>query len=106
MLCVDTVDFDNMYGPLNLDRKTVFVVDDDLSTLRGVRRLLRQHGFDSVLFDSAEALRNYRDFSTACCIVLDINLSHESGIELRQQLKAAGVSLPVIYITGNDSYAT
>ena len=88
------------------DRKTVFVVDDDLSTLRGVRRLLRQHGFDSVLFESAEALRNHRDFSTACCIVLDINLSDESGIELRQQLKASGVSLPVIYITGNDSHVT
>ena len=88
------------------DRKTVFVVDDDLSTLRGVRRLLREHGFDSVLFDSAAALRNHRDFSAACCIVLDINLSDESGIELRQQLTASGISLPVIYITGNDSYAT
>ena len=88
------------------DRKTVFVVDDDRSTLRGVQRLLRQHGFASVLFDSAEALRNQRDFSTAFCIVLDINLKDESGIELRQQLKASGVSLPVIYITGNDSHAT
>ena len=107
MLGVDTIPFDNMYGPSNLpDRKTVFVVDDDLSTLRGVRRLLRQHGFDSVLFDSAEALRNHRDFSAACCIVLDINLNDESGIELRQQLKASGVALPVVYITGNDSHAT
>lgn len=88
------------------DRKTVFVVDDDLSTLRGVKRLLREHGFDSVLFDSAEALRNHRDFSTACCIVLDINLNDESGIELRHQLKASGVELPVVYITGNDSHAT
>jgi FixJ family two-component response regulator len=88
------------------DRKTVFVVDDDLSTLRGVKRLLREHGFDSVLFNSAEALRNHRDFSAACCIVLDINLKDESGIELRQQLKASGVSVPVIYITGNDSHVT
>jgi FixJ family two-component response regulator len=82
------------------------LVDDDLSTLRGVKRLLREHGFDSVLFESAEALRNHRDFSAACCIVLDINLSDESGIALRQQLKAFGIWLPVIYITGNDNYAT
>ena len=88
------------------DRKTVFVVDDDLSMLRGVKRLLRQHGFDSMLFGSAEALRNHRDFSAGCCIVLDINLHDESGIELRQQLKASGVALPVVYITGNDSQAT
>jgi FixJ family two-component response regulator len=104
---VDAISFNNRYGLSNLpDRKTVFVVDDDLSMLRGVKRLLRQHGFDSILFDSAEALRNHRDFSAACCIVLDINLHDESGIELRQQLRASGVALPVVYITGNDSHAT
>jgi FixJ family two-component response regulator len=104
---VGAISFNNRYGLSNLpDRKTVFVVDDDLSMLRGVKRLLRQHGFDSILFDSAEALRNHRDFSAACCIVLDINLHDESGIELRQQLKASGVALPVVYITGNDSHAT
>jgi FixJ family two-component response regulator len=86
--------------------KAVFVVDDDPSTLRGVKRLLREYGFDSVLFDSAEALRKHRDFSSACCIVLDINLNEESGIELWHELKASGVSLPVIYITGNDRHAT
>jgi len=38
-------------------------------------------------------------------VVLDINLNNESGIELRHRLKAAGISLPVIYITANDSPA-
>jgi FixJ family two-component response regulator len=85
------------------DRNVVFVVDDDPGMLRGVERLLRQHGYDSVLFSSAEALRSQQDFDAACCMILDINLNGESGIELRHGLKAAGVSLPVIYITGNDS---
>ena len=43
--------------------------------------------------------------SSACCVVLDINLNNESGIELRHRLRAAGISLPVIYITANDSPA-
>jgi FixJ family two-component response regulator len=73
--------------------------------LRGVGRLLRQHGFDSVLFSSAEALRSHDDFEAACCIILDINLNGESGIELSYRLKAAGISLPVIFITGNDKPA-
>jgi FixJ family two-component response regulator len=81
------------------------VVDDDLGMLKGLERLLRHHGYDSVLFSSAEEFQNHDDFDSACCVVLDINLNNESGIELRHRLKAAGISLPVIYITANDSPA-
>jgi FixJ family two-component response regulator len=87
------------------NRNVVFVVDDDLGMLKGVKRLLRHHGYDSVLFSSAEEFQNHGDFDSACCVVLDINLNNESGIELRHRLKAAGISLPVIYITGNDNPA-
>ena len=38
-------------------------------------------------------------------MVLDINLNNEFGIELRHRLRASGISLPVIYITANDSPA-
>jgi FixJ family two-component response regulator len=74
--------------------------------LRSVKRLLREHGFETKPFDSAQALRNHNDFDEAFCIVLDINLNDESGIDLRNQLVVAGISLPVIYITGNDNRAT
>ena len=87
------------------NRNVVFVVDDDPGTLKGVKRLLREHGYDSVLFPSAEAFQNYDDFDAACCLILDIDLKKESGIELRRRLKAAGISLPVIYITANDNPA-
>ena len=85
------------------NRNLVFVVDDDPGMLKGVKRLLRAHGYDSVVFPSAEAFRSYDDFDAACCVILDINLNKESGIDLRHCLKAAGISLPVIYITGNDN---
>jgi FixJ family two-component response regulator len=87
-------------------RKLVFVVDDDLGTLRGVRRLLREYGYDSMLFPSAAAFQNHDDFEEAVCVILDINLNDESGIEVRHRLTDAGISLPVIYITANDSHAT
>jgi FixJ family two-component response regulator len=38
----------------------------------------------------------------AACVILDINLNDGSGIEQRQGLKAAGVPVPVIYMTGNE----
>ena len=74
--------------------------------LKGVRRLLKQHGFETVPFETAKALTKHGGFDQAFCIVLDINLSDGSGIELRHQLAEKGIDLPVIYITGNDSEAT
>ena len=87
-------------------RKVVFVVDDDPSMLKGVRRLLKQHGFETVPFETAKALQDHDDFERAICLVVDVNLGDGSGIELRYRLAEAGVCLPVIYITGNDSDAT
>jgi FixJ family two-component response regulator len=87
-------------------QKAVFVVDDDPSMLKGMRRLLKQHGFETVPFETAGALRSHSDFDQALCIVMDINLSDGSGIELRHQLAERGIKAPVIYITGNDSDAT
>jgi FixJ family two-component response regulator len=87
------------------NRDLVFVVDDDPGMLRGVERLLRRYGYKTVLFSSAEAFKSHNDFESAICIILDINLTDGSGIELRHRLKAAGISVPVIYITGNDNAA-
>jgi FixJ family two-component response regulator len=86
-------------------RNVVFVVDDDPAMLRSVARMLRQFGYDSLLFPSAEAFSNQSDFDGAVCVLLDINLGDGSGIELRHRLKAAGNTVPVIYMTGNDAPA-
>lgn len=87
------------------DRNIVFVVDDDASMLKSVARLLRQLGYACLLFPSAEAFANHDDFDRAICILLDIDLGDVSGIELRHRLKAANISVPVIYMTGNDTPA-
>ena len=87
-------------------RKLVYVVDDDPSMLRGVRRLLREHGYESVLFASADAFRKHDDFDEGVCVIIDIDLSDESGLEVRHRMSDAGVSLPVIFITGRDNHAT
>lgn len=74
--------------------------------LKGMSRLLRQYGYETVPFETAGALKKHNNFDRALCIVLDVNLSDGSGIELRHQLAETGVNVPVIYITGNDSDAT
>ena len=90
---------------MSKDRKIVLVVDDDLGMLRAIKRLLQQHDYEPILFSSAQAFKSHTDFEKAACVILDINLNDGSGIELRHGLKAAGVSVPVIYITGNESPA-
>ena len=85
------------------NRRLVFVVDDDPGILGGLKRLLREYGYDSLLFQSAKAFQDHDDFDGAVCVVLDIQLKGESGIEVRYRLTKAGISVPVIYITANDS---
>ncbi|WP_349627003.1 response regulator [Bradyrhizobium sp. Y36] len=70
-----------------------------------MNRLLRGYGFNATLFDSAGALLQHGKFDTAICIVLDIDLGGQSGIDVRRSLAEQGVTAPVIYITGNDSPA-
>ena len=73
--------------------------------LKCVQRLLRLHAYDPILFSSAEAFKNYTDVEEATCVILDINLKDGSGIELKHGLNDAGISVPVIYMTGNDDPA-
>lgn len=87
-------------------RKSVLVVDDDRSMLTSLKRLLREYGFDATGFESANALLGHGDFSRAVCIVLDIDLGGQSGFDLHRRLANEGVTVPVIYITGNDSQAS
>jgi FixJ family two-component response regulator len=90
---------------MSKDRNHVLVVDDDLGMLRAIKRLLRQHDYEAILFSSAQAFKSHAEFEKAACVILDIDLNDGSGIELRNGLKAAGVSVPVIYITGNETPA-
>jgi FixJ family two-component response regulator len=90
---------------MSKDRNRVLIVDDDLGMLRAVKRLLRQHDYEPILFSSAQAFKSHTEFEKAACVILDIDLNDGSGIELRNGLKAAGVSVPVIYITGNETPA-
>jgi FixJ family two-component response regulator len=88
------------------EQNVVLVVDDDAMMLKSVARFLRQLDYASVLFPSAEASARHSDFDGVICVVLDIDLGDVSGIELRNRLKKANISVPVIYITGNDTPAT
>ena len=83
----------------------VFVVDDDPSFRKSIAVLLGKYGFNTELYASAEAFLSISQFRqvSESCIVLDVQLDAMSGIELGKWLANGGYTLPVIFITGNDS---
>ena len=86
--------------------KRIIVLDDDPSVLGAVKRVLKAHGFDVEVFDTVQGFLGSPRLGDASCLVLDIDLNGTSGIELKRQLTSAGVSVPVIFITGADKEAT
>jgi CheY-like chemotaxis protein len=82
-------------------RKLITILDDDPSVLRSTERLLKAHGFDTEIFETVEGFLARARLTETSCLVLDVNLNRESGIELQRELKASGVSLPVIFMSGS-----
>jgi FixJ family two-component response regulator len=80
---------------------TVFVVDDDPSVRRGMERLLRSAGYRAEMFASAREFLQRRDPDVGGCLVLDVRMPGQSGLELYDVLATAGHAIPVIFITGH-----
>jgi len=74
--------------------------------LGSVERVLRANGFVAEIYSTVEAFRANAHLDDASCLILDINLNGACGIELKRQLTRSGVSLPVIFMTGDDKEAT
>jgi FixJ family two-component response regulator len=80
---------------------TVLVVDDDPDLRASVGRLLRSVGIDSRLFASIPDFLKSEPPDGAACLVLDVRLPGQSGLDLQRELAAANRELPIIFITGH-----
>jgi FixJ family two-component response regulator len=85
---------------------TVFVVDDDPSVRRGLERLLRSAGSRAETFASAREFLQRGDPKLAGCLVLDVRMPGQGGLELHEVLVNGGHRLPVIFITGHGDLPT
>ena len=90
---------------LNRDVPTIYLVDDDPSFLRALSRRLRAADYQVEAFGSAaEFLRHRR--SEAACVVLDLQMSGPSGLELQEMLALAEEPLPVVFLTGHGDVSS
>lgn len=84
----------------------VAIVDDDLSVRTALHNLLRSVSYKTLLFESAEAVLQSEVLSDINFMVLDVKLKGISGIELFEQLSAAGVIIPTVFISGHADLNT
>jgi len=82
-------------------RETVFIVDDDASICEGLCNLLEAVGIRAEHFPSAEAFRARWSSELAGCLLLDARLPGMSGVEFQERMKAAGIEIPVIFMTAH-----
>jgi len=82
---------------------TVYVVDDDESIRRALKRLLRSVGYHAVTFESAEDFMDSAPEGGEGCLILDIRLPGMTGLDLQEKLSASGAKYSVIFMTAHDN---
>ncbi len=80
---------------------TVIVIDDDSAVRESIGRLLRSAGFQVHLLSSVNEFLDTDLPEGPTCLVLDVRLPGQSGLELQRELAAAKKALPIIFITGH-----
>lgn len=79
----------------------VCVVDDDPEVRGSLGSLFRSSGLEVALYEATDAFLAAGLPPIASCLVLDVRLRGESGLDFQERLAAQGIDIPVILITGH-----
>jgi len=82
-------------------KSLVAVVDDDADFRASVARLLRSVGLDARVFASVADYLRSEPPDCPTCLILDIRLPGQSGLDLQRELAAANRQIPIIFVTGH-----
>jgi len=77
----------------------VFVIDDDVSFLRSVTRLLRASGYSVQAFESANEFLEQLAPEMSGCVLVDLQMPGLNGLELQSALAQSANPLPVVFLT-------
>ena len=82
---------------------TVFIVDDDPSVRDSLQFLLEAAGLEVRSFPTAQDFLDAAAPEAPGCLLLDVRMPGMSGLDLQHKLADAGISLPIIFITGHGT---
>lgn len=80
---------------------SVYVVDDDEAVAHSLCMLLESVGLTVETFATAQAFLERTDLSRTACLLLDVRMPGMSGLQLQEAMKARGLSIPIVFITGH-----
>jgi FixJ family two-component response regulator len=86
-------------------KSTVLVIDDDPDLRASIGRLLHSLDLDVQLFSSIPDFLKAKLREVPTCLVLDVRLPGQSGLDLQRELSVADRELPIIFITGHGDIA-
>ena len=82
---------------------TVLVVDDDDSAREALRHLLEAEGFVVRTYSNAKGVLGEPNVPDNSCLVTDYHMPGMDGLELVDELRRRGNSIPAILLTGDPS---
>src|SRR6185503_1489984 len=83
------------------DAPVVFIVDDDATVRRSIQDLLSSVALPSEAFRTPQEFLDTKRAGCPGCLVLDVRLPGVSGLDLQRGLSDAGMTIPIIFITGH-----
>jgi FixJ family two-component response regulator len=80
----------------------VYIIDDDSSVLRGLRRLVDAYGYDARGFASAGEFLATGLPGDNSCLIIDVAMPEMDGLQLQEELVRRACKAPVIFITARN----
>lgn len=82
------------------DEAMVLIVDDDAMLRGALENLFRSVGMRVALFASAAELLAFAFPDAPTCLLLDVRLRGQSGLDLQTRLSQMDIQIPIIFMTG------
>jgi len=82
-------------------KPTVFVVDDDKALRDGLQLLLESLNLDVTCFASTREFMAFARPDVPSCLVLDVRMPVQNGLDFQQQLARDGIDIPIVFISGH-----
>jgi len=87
------------------NEQLVYVIDDDASVRAALEDLLASVGLQALTFGSTKEFLAHPMRDAPGCLVLDVRMPGQSGMDFQQQMIELNIGLPVIFITGHGDIA-
>ncbi|BAF86192.1 nodulation protein W, DNA-binding response regulator [Azorhizobium caulinodans ORS 571] len=89
----------------NDPKPVVYIVDDDHSVRAALQDLFASVTLDAMAFSSIREFLEHPRTAGPACLVLDVRMPAQSGMDFYLQMDSLGLRMPVIFITGHGDIA-